>query len=380
MHCPPVGPLSPMNVLVLMPYQYDTAPSQRYRIEQWARILSGHGVNFEFVPFESSELNEVIHLPGHALEKSRELLRCIWQRATKSIENTWDVIFLHRELLPIGPPVLEQVLARKGIPIVYDFDDAIFLPDVSEANRKFKWLKSPKKTGTICRLSTHVIVGNNYLRDYALQYTGNVSVVPTTIDTDRYTPKKSYNIADIPVIGWSGSRTTLRHLKIIEPYLRALRKELNFRLKVIGSEGYTIRGIHVDSRAWNRNTEVDDLRSFDVGIMPLPDEEWSLGKCGFKALLYMSVGVPSVISPVGVNVEIIEDGRNGFMADTEKEWVEKLSLLLSNRELRERFGSEGRKTVEERYAAKKHALRVLEILNWAKTQGRSSHSALSLLQ
>jgi len=352
-----------MNVLVLMPYLYDTVPGQRFRIEQWARILEPMGVRFHFVPFESQGLKQVLHAEGHHAQKVRELCRGIYRRVRVlgAIGKKWDVIFLYRELLPLGPPFLERMLARRGIPIVYDFDDAIFRPDVSEANRRFKWLRWSQKTGTICRLSAHVIVGNPYLRDYAFTHTERVSVVPTTIDTDAYTPKDNVGIRGLPVIGWSGSLTTLKHLRSFGPALKSLKKSLNFRLKVLGSRDFRLDGMEVESLAWNARSEISDLKSFDVGIMPLPNDAWSRGKCGLKALQYMAVGVPTVASPVGVNSEIIEDGKNGFLASSEQEWAEKLSLLVSDEDLRWRFAKEGRRTVEERYSAKVQAPRVLEI-------------------
>lgn len=353
-----------MNVLVLMPYLEDSVPGQRFRIEQWARVLRLVGVRCHFVPFESRSLKQVLHVPGHHAEKARELLRCICRRAKvlTTIGKTWDVIFLYRELLPVGPPVFERMLARKGIPIVYDFDDSIFLPDVSEANRRFKWLRWSQKTGTICRLSAHVIVGNQYLKDYALKHTARVTVVPTTIDTDSYTPKDDAQIRGCPVIGWSGSLTTLKHLRSFGPALGTVRKSLNYRLKVLGSHDFSLGGVEVESLPWNAQSEISDLKSFDVGIMPLPDDAWSRGKCGLKALQYMAVGVPTVASPVGVNSEIIEDGKNGFLASSEQEWAEKLSLLASDEDLRWKFAKEGRRTVEEWYSAKVQAPRVLEIL------------------
>lgn len=356
-----------LNVLVLTPYLYDTVPGQRFRMEQWARHLSQFGVRMEFESFESHALRRVIYAKGHSLRKGLELLRCVKRRVERlrQVRRQWDVIVLFRELLPIGPPLLERRLIRCGVPMVYDFDDAIFLPDVSDANRRFGWLKRPDKTGEICRLSRHVIVGNGYLEAYARRYTDRVSVIPTTIDTGIYTMKPRVALRDVPVIGWSGSLTTAKHLQTVIPALQTLRRIHPFRLKLIGASECHIPGLEVDSKMWNATSEIDDLHSFDIGIMPLPDDSWARGKCGLKALQYMAVGVPTVVSPVGVNAAIIQDGRNGFLASSEAEWVEKLSALLTDESLRARFAREGRRTIEERYSATIHVPRVLHILEQA---------------
>jgi glycosyltransferase involved in cell wall biosynthesis len=279
-----------------------------------------------------------------------------------TLRREWDIAFLFRELLPVGPPLLEWLLVRKGMPVIYDFDDAIFLPNVSEANRQLGWLKQPQKVGAICRMSTHVTVGNRYLQAYALRYTSQVSVLPTTIDTDWYTRKEGVAIRGQPVLGWSGSLTTSQHLRTVLPTLHMLRQRYDFRLKVIGGEIGAVPGLEIECQPWREQTEVTDLQSFDIGMMPLPNDSWSRGKCGLKALQYMAVGVPTVASPIGVNSEIIQDGHNGFLATTEQEWVEKLSRLLSDESLRHALATEGRKTVEERYSAAVHVPHLLSIL------------------
>ena len=357
-----------MKVLVVIPYLQGTAPSQRFRIEQWATALEHRGVLFHFESFESPNLKDVLYRRGLLTVKARAVTRQILSRVkwlARLDRNRWDVIFLHRELLPIGPPVLEWLLARTGVPIVYDFDDAIFLPNISDANRQLAWLKRPRKTGTICRLSTHVIVGNEYLREYAAQFNARVSVVPTTIDTDAYTMKSDITNHDPPVIGWTGSLTTIKHIETITDALKELRKAFRFRFKVVGADRFTLPGLEVESVPWTAASEIANLKQFDIGIMPLPDDDWSRGKCGLKALQYMALGIPVVASSVGVNSEIITDGRNGFLAVSQSEWVDKLSRLLMDPALRREFADQGRKIVEERYAARVQAPRILEILEEA---------------
>jgi glycosyltransferase involved in cell wall biosynthesis len=354
-----------VNVLVFIPYRYDTAPGQRFRIEQWASALASAGVRFRFVPFQSERLYRVVHARGRAAEKAVELLRGVGRRLRflAGMGREWDVVFLYREMAPFGPPVLERLLAAKGVPIVYDFDDAVYLPDVSEANRAFARWKWVSKVATICRLATHVTVGNPHLTEWARPYARAVTMVPTTIDTDSYKPKEHADITGRAIVGWSGSLSTIKHLRTIEGALRRLRQSVDFELHVVGDRRYTAPGLDVQSKDWTAQTEVSDLRSFDVGIMPLPDDEWARGKCGLKALQYMGVGVPTVVSAVGVNADIVDDGQNGFIAKSEDEWVGKLHHLLVDEQLRTRFARAGRRTVEERYSAKVQAPRFHDLLN-----------------
>src|SRR4030095_12956674 len=244
---------------------------------------------------------------------------------------------------------------------VFDFDDAIFVSYRSPSNGYLSYLKFAGKTKTICRMASHVMVGNPYLADYARRHNHHVTVVPTTIDTDQYqrAPRPEPNV---PVIGWTGSYSTLQHLDTLRSVFQRLAQRHAFQLKVIGSTSdYKIEGVQVESIKWRSKTEVEDLSNIDIGVMPLPDDPWSRGKCGLKALQFMALGIPTICSPVGVNSEIIQDNQNGLLANSEDDWVEKLSRLLHSRELRQRWGQAGRAPVHEKFSAKTQAPRVYDI-------------------
>jgi len=352
-----------MRVLALVPHLYDTAPGQRYRIEQWQPWLRQHDVQITFVPFEDRRLHQIIHQSGNINLKARLLLRALRRRFQLLQSLTeYDVVYLYREATRIGPPVIEQRLHAAGMPFVFDFDDAIYLPDVSNANKRLGWLKSPRKTETICRLASHVITGNPLLAEYAGRFNNRVSVVPSTIDMSKYTLEAQRPTTNTPVIGWSGSLTTIPHLDTLRGALQRLAKEEPFRFRFIGPIDYHLEGVEVDSVRWQSATEVDDLRPLDVGVMPLPDTPWTRGKCAMKALQYMALGIPTVCSPVGINAALIHDGENGFLAATEDEWVDKLGRLLRSSSLRAKIGQAGRATVEQEYSTTQQAPRVLEIL------------------
>jgi glycosyltransferase involved in cell wall biosynthesis len=353
-----------MRILALVPYPFDTAPGQRYRIEQWAPILEELGAEITFVPFRGDELNSLLSREGKTLRKiyltARESARRL--KVLKLIKD-YDLVYVYKEVALLGPALIERYISMKGVPIVFDLDDAIFMhsPSTSPVNRYFRLLKFPGKTGTICRLAAHVIAGNSYLAEYSSRFNQNVTVVPTTIDTAKYVVDESKTSTDPPLIGWSGSYSTVHHLNTLRRVFMRLAEKERFRVRVIGTDGYQIHGVQVEAMPFRPETETADLRAIDIGIMPLPDDEWARGKCGCKALQYMALGIPTICSPVGVNTKIIQDDENGLLATTEDQWIEKLTRLLHSPSLRARLGKAGRATVAAEYSMSMHAPRVHQI-------------------
>ncbi len=351
-----------MNILAIVPSTYDTSPGQRFRIEEWEPLLRERGVEITYAPFESEQLHQLLYQTGSIGRKLAHVTRQFARRfSVINSARQYDAVYVFREGALLGPPLFEWLIKRKRVPMVFDFDDAIFVSYRSPSNGYLSYLKFAAKTNTICRLASHVMVGNPYLADYARQFNPRVTMIPTTIDTEKYTvqPKEA---VEAPLIGWTGSFSTVQHLDTLGRALQKLAQRERFRLRVIGTPEYRLEGVDVEAMRWRAKTEVDDLRAVDIGVMPLPNDAWSKGKCGLKALQFMALGIPTVCSPVGVNTEIIQDGENGLIADTEDEWVEKLSQLLRSVELRRRLGLAGRATVERTYSAIAQAPRVYEVL------------------
>jgi glycosyltransferase involved in cell wall biosynthesis len=361
-----------MRVLAVVPSIYDTSPGQRFRIEQWEPILAAGGVELTYAPFETDELKAVLHTGGNVLAKVGAITKNMRLR-NRELDNVadYDLVYLFREAAVLGPPWFERKIAKAGVPIVFDLDDAIFVSYKSPSNGYLSYLKFPAKTAEICRLSAHIMPGNEYLRDYCSKYNQNLTIIPTTIDTDKYTVVERPEPETV-TIGWSGSFSTVQHLDTVRDVLQELAKTEKFRVRVIGTPNYKIPGVDTEAMQWRSATELDDLREIDIGLMPLPDEDWSRGKCGLKALQYMALGIPTICSPVGVNSTIIKDGENGYLADGTAEWVEKLKLMLHSPELRRRIGMAGRKTVEDEYSAKVIAPRVLEIFRSVAKAAKSA--------
>ena len=355
-----------MKVFFIVPYPTEGA-SNRFRVEQYFPYLEKQGIEFRIRPFIPSDFYKILYKKGYKVKKAIFFIVSLFNRLIDLFRMPpYDIIFIHRECSPLGPPVFEWIISKMKKPIIYDFDDAIFLKNVSFPSRFLSLFKYPSKVGKIIKMSNYIIVSNKYLQNYSKKFNSRVSVIPTPIDTEKFIFGGSGNVAvdrNNMVVGWIGSATTAGYLKTLYPVFSKLAKKYSYRLKVVGvGTEIDIPGVDVENKEWRLESEYEDYRSLDIGVYPLPDDEWAKGKAGFKAIYYMAAGIPCVASPVGMNKEIIEDGVNGFLANSEEEWIEKLSLLIENPELRERIGLAGRKTVEERYSVEVNAPKYLEVL------------------
>jgi glycosyltransferase involved in cell wall biosynthesis len=350
------------RLLAIVPYQLETAPSQRFRIEQWAPYLREAGIDITFSPFEDDALRSVLREPGQFTRKAWLLItRSLRRLRDVARAKDFDAVFLHREVAMLGPAFFERVMKMMRVPILYDFDDAIYLPPTTSPNGIFARLKMPGKTKAICRLANCVLAGNPILAEYARRAGGEVALIPTTIDTDKYIATVKSNDGRV-TIGWSGSRTTSSYLELVRDALQKLRQRCDFRLLLIGCDPVDFPGIDVEILPWSAKSEVADLNRIDIGLMPLPDDQWARGKCALKALQYMALAIPTVTSPVGVNADIIRDGANGMLASTTDEWVEKMEALVRSNDLRAAIGEAGRQTVLRDFSAKSQVPRIVSII------------------
>jgi len=342
------------KILFIASHRPDRAPAQRFRFEQFINYFEENGFHTEYSYFISGNDDRYLYRKGAYLQKFRILLKAILTRLKDvSRADEFDIIFIQREAFLLGSTYFEKRFSKSKAKLIYDFDDSIWIGDTSNANKKLRWLKYPGKVARIISISDMVFAGNKYLAHYASYYNNNVKVVPTTIDTDWHKRATYRTNDDAPIcIGWTGSITTIKHFEYIVPILIKLREKYGNRVtfKVIGDANYKNETLNIKGIVWSRETEISELSTLDIGIMPLPDDEWTKGKCGLKGLQYMALEIPAIMSPVGVNSEIINDGVNGFLAKDEKEWIEKISLLIDNRTLRESIGKEARKTVVEKYS------------------------------
>lgn len=353
------------KILFLTPYPLHSAPSQRFRFEQYLPFLPTSGIQYKVASFLDERTWAVFYKKGYTIKKIVGILKGILKRHFILFSlHQYDKLFIHREACLIGPAYFEWLYAKIfKKEIIFDFDDAIWIKDVSHVNKKLSWLKSPTKTSKIIGYATTVIAGNKYLSAYAKQFNTNVHIIPTTIDTNYHYPHKTINEEKKIRIGWTGTITTNNHLKLLLPLLAKLKRNYpDIELVMISNTPIEDASIEITYKQWNKDTEIEDLSAFDIGIMPLPDDEWAKGKCGFKGLQYMALEIPTIMSPVGVNAEIITDNVNGFLAYSDKDWIEKLSQLIESKELREKIGKAGRKTVEAIYSIEANKEDFLKII------------------
>ena len=355
------------RLLVLASKPPGMSPSQRYRFEQWAPHLAAeHGIALDFAPFESRALAERLYRPGHLAAKAALTLRDYLRRvAVLKRSQYYDAVVVHREAALIGPAIYERLLAWTGKPIIYDFDDAIWSPGQAWKNGLFSRLHFSTKTATICRLATAVTTGNAFLASYAEKRNVNVSIIPSSIELADYPALPEAKDQDRFVVCWTGSVSTLVHFEQARPALERLATLVPLVVKIICSKppqrpiaGAELRFVH-----WSAEGEAHDVADCHVGIMPLPDNEVSRGKGGMKALQFMATGRPVVVSPVGVNAEIVRDGDNGSLASTIDEWVEALLLLSRDPDRRARLGANARKTVEQGYSAELSAAKFAAVVD-----------------
>lgn len=342
-----------MKVLFLPLYSIQWA-SSRYRAYRYAERLQSMGIESKVLPPPRPRFfSRMFYL----LELFASLPRV-------------DIVFIQKKLFP-GPLFsLIRLLNRR---IVFDFDDALFARPSSVDPTAFRQDATHKQLDFMLRGASHVVVGNDYLKAYALRHNAQVTIIPTPVEINTPEPHEPRH-ADTGrvLLGWTGKSENLIYLRELARVFQEIRALAGHpvALKVICDAPFSLEEIEVINVPWRLESELEVLRSIDIGIMPLYDDDWSRGKCGFKLLLFMSLGIPVVASAVGINRQIIQDGVNGYLASSDQEWVEKLLMLIKHPERRRRIGESGRKTVEQQYSYRATIPELLRV--FSEVMGRRS--------
>jgi glycosyltransferase involved in cell wall biosynthesis len=278
--------------------------------------------------------------------------------------DSFDLVWIEKEAFPWTPYSLEAFVFR-NIPFVLDYDDAVFHGYDMHRSRIVRKVFGSRLDRLMSK-ATLVTAGNSYLGKRAFHAGAPwVELIPTVIDLERYSLRQSAEVHDVPLIVWIGSPSTAHYLNLLAEPLKRLAAQFSFVLRIIGAQGINLPGVPTEFVPWTEDTEVDSISSCAVGIMPLEDSPWEKGKCGYKLIQYMACSLPVVASAVGANVEIVEDGKNGYLVRSTDEWVVALRTLLESPGLRAEMGKAGRARVEENYCLQKTGPRLVELLRVA---------------
>ena len=348
-----------MKILVLPRYEPQGA-SSRYRFYQYIPYLNAQGWDVTVKPLLSN--NYIKYLYDKTPLPVSEIIQGYFKRIIQILnKNNFDLIWLQQELFPWIPSVFENILVRGSIKIVADYDDAFFHRYDQSKSLLIKSLLR-NKIDSVMKYADMVLAGNNYLLERAKLSNGNVKLFSTVVDINKF--KNSNPIKDdFFTIGWIGSPGTAKYLKIIEDALKEVSLDKDIRINLIGANKIKINGVSINHIKWDENTEVEEISKFDVGIMPLPDNPWERGKCGFKLIQYLSCNLPVIGSPVGVNRDIIINGVNGFQANSTDEWLKYIRLLKDDKELILKMGKNGRRFVEEKYSLQRNVVKIIDYFN-----------------
>lgn len=361
----------------------DTAAATRHRLSALGPALAAEGIKLDTFPFLSNQ--DFSRWYGRASSRER-----IGMLARASARAAWrlttgpraDVVFVQREACFIGPELLERyALRRSGAPLVFDFDDAIWLPQAWNSTSPLlsRALRSTAKVDRLFGRASLIVAGSRYLADEATRRAAApVVYAPSVVSARDWSPHEErssgrFSASDgVPTIGWIGTPSTVKQLELVAPALVALASEgLPFRLLVIGGgDRVRLNGIQAEYRAWNGRTEVDDFRSIDIGLAPVFDDEWSRGKCAFKQIQYMTVAVPHVSSPVGAANEVVKPEETGLMAGDTRQWYAQLRRLLTDADLRRRLSAASRRHIEKELCLEVIGPRVArEVARVARSKG-----------
>lgn len=355
---------SPRKILFLVPYPLGIAASQRFRFEQYFDVLNENGIAFDLQPFLSHHAFNILYSRGNLIGKLWYTFTGFLRRAYIMLRlGRYDFVFVHREAEPLGLPIFEWVITKvAGKKMIFDFDDAIWLRNLSSGNPLVYYVKRYANANNASSWAYKVSAGNRYLADHASKFNSNVVVNPTTIDTVRHHNEvRRFDDMELPVIGWTGTHSTIQYLDLLIPILKELENEFKFKFVVIADRKPDFELDCLEFVKWNKDTEISDLLKMHVGLMPLKDDDWAKGKCGFKALQYMALGIPAIVSPVGVNTEIVDHGVNGFICDQHDEWLQTLRKVLSDPSVLAAMSNAARAKIEDHYSVKSNTPQFLHL-------------------
>jgi L-malate glycosyltransferase len=348
------------KILVLCPHPVDRVPGQRLKYEQYFGHWEKNGFSVTVSPFITSSFQDIIYKKGYFLHKAGWTFFGYIRRIKDLFRiRKYDVVYVFLWVTPFGPPFFEWCVRKLSQKMVYDIDDLVY---TKYEKGLLRMLKGKGKPVFLMKHADHVITCTPYLTEFVNRFNNKTTDISSTINSETYIPVNPYTNDKPLTLGWSGSHSTSKYLYLLRDVLLEIYKKRKFRLLVMGDPGFTIEGLDVEAVSWSEEKEIPVLQQIDIGLYPLPDEEWVMGKSGLKALQYMTLGIPTVATAIGANYRVIENGVSGFLVSTPSEWKEKLILLMDNPDMRKQIGTEARKRVETLYSVKANEPVYLSVL------------------
>jgi glycosyltransferase involved in cell wall biosynthesis len=358
-----------INVLGLCSYPIESAAT-RYRLAQFVEPLAKEGINLEISPFLDKAQFELLYQNRSLPERLFSLAGPLFKRLSETARiRRYDALLVQREAMFFGPAVFERVFQEFGrLPLILDLDDATYIPYESPTYGKIgSFFKFFGKTDGLIERAETVVCGNRFIAEYVEKKGTKTVVVPTVVDTDKFRPVEKNN--RIPVLGWIGTHSTFPLLQSIFPVLEKLAQKHRFILKIVGSghENIEINEVEIENSSWCLEREIADFQSLDIGLYPIAvsasaSDEWLLGKSGFKAIQYMAVGIPFVMTPIGVCAEIGEPDTTHFNAASAEDWYNALVKLMADVNARKNMGRQARKHSLENYTLAAQTEKLKQVL------------------
>jgi len=345
------------KILVICPFPQQVAAGQRLKYEQYFNHWRSLGYEITVSSYMDMAMWDVVYSKGHYLGKIRGVIFGFFRRAFDLFRiPNYDLVYIFMWVTPFGTNIFERAVRFLAKKLIYDIEDNVMLgqklAEQHNPNPLINFLKGANKAKYLIRTADHVITSSPFLNDDSLKINQNgaCTYISASINTDRFLPVNSYNNDKPLVIGWTGTFSSVIYLDLLRGVFQRLSQSHKFKLKVIGNFDYELEGVDLEVVQWTKEREVEDLQSIDIGVYPLPLENWVFGKSGLKAIQYMAFALPIVASPIGNTLNIIRDRENGLLAKSDEDWIRALAELIEKPALRKRLGEAARKDCVAKYS------------------------------
>ena len=345
------------RLLVLCPFPYGVAAGQRLKYEQYFDDWRALGYDITISPFMDRAMWDIVYAPGNLAGKALGTVRGHLRRLRDFFRiPRYDLVYVFMWATPFGTPIMERLVRALAKHLVFDVEDNVVL-DKAASNQHLvnpitRFLKGPGKALYLIRKADHVVTSSPFLNEDCQKINERMACtyITSSIDTDRFQPATPYSNDRKVTIGWTGTFSSKVYLDLLAGVFQRLAERVDFRLRVIGNFDYELPGVDLEVVRWSAEQEVEQLQALDIGVYPLPIDDWVLGKSGLKAIQYMAFGLPTVATEVGTTPRIIRDGENGLLVRTEAEWLDALERLVRDPALRRRLGEAARRDAVAKYS------------------------------